>query len=197
MGIYSSCPHGSIFNVHDLHFQEKYYTPQWELVERWYLLWWTDGWHCVYIIVWRQTSMGGWRCGQWEFFFFLRVWLHKQMGADILISTGNTLGLFSSGIWHQQATGKTWLHLWRDGLCTAGQRDINEAWRLPAQIWKYNRPNLWIIPAHMLDLQFCMWMWICSALWICLWYDDPVMLESKEKFQWLFSHFLHSSNSRQ
>lgn len=54
------------------------------------------------------TPAGGWRCGQWELsscpvrmcpggggqfsflflFVCLSVWLHKQMGADILISTG-------------------------------------------------------------------------------------------------------------
>lgn len=46
-----------------------------------------------------------------QYFFFLSflvcvclVWLHKQMATDILISTGNTLGLSSAGIWHQQTT---------------------------------------------------------------------------------------------
>lgn len=48
---------------------------------------------------------------QYFFFFFsfllvcvCLVWLHKQMATDILISTGNTLGLSSAGIWHQQTT---------------------------------------------------------------------------------------------
>jgi len=128
---------------------------------------------CVYHCIGGLTSMGGWRCGQWElsscqvrmcpgrggqFSFFLCVcvcvclsmWLHKQMGADILISTGNTLGLFSAGIWHQQATGKILFHLCRDAhsRCTAGHRNVNEACRLPAQIWKYNRHNPQIIPVH-------------------------------------------------
>lgn len=129
--------------------------------------------HCVQL-----TPKRGWRCGQWElsscpvrmylggrgqyifflifiFFFFVcvSVWLHKQMGADILISTGNTRGLFSVGIWHQQATGKTLLHLCRDARsrCAAGHRNVNEACRLPAQIWKYNRVGPWIILRHTLD----------------------------------------------
>lgn len=68
---------------------------------------------CVCVIVCTgggsgPTPAGGWRCGQWELsscpvrmcpggggqfsflflFVCLSVWLHKQMGADILISTG-------------------------------------------------------------------------------------------------------------
>lgn len=37
-------------------------------------------------------------------------------------------------------------------LAVKSHRNVNDACRLPAQIWKHNRLNPWIIPAHKLDL---------------------------------------------
>lgn len=67
----------------------------------------------------RMCPVGG---GWFLLYACLSVRVHKQMGADILTSTGNTLSSSSTGIWHQQATGKPASSL-------SGQRDANEACR--------------------------------------------------------------------
>lgn len=147
---------------------------------------------CV-IVCGGLTPMGGRRYGQWElsvcpvrmcpvgffsflffsifFFFVCLVWLHKQMGADILISTGNTLSLFSAGIWHQQATEEEKkekripLHLCGDARCrcATGQRNVNEA--LPARIWRHNRPDPMNSSRAQAGLKS--WAWMCSGVCFC------------------------------
>lgn len=58
-------------------------------------------------------------------------------------------------------------------LVVKSHRNVNDACRLPAQIWKHNRLNPWIIPAHKLDLSVLhanVLFRFCSALCV-LCYD--------------------------
>lgn len=113
------------------------------------------------------------------------------MGADILMSTGNTLSLSSVGIWHQQATetgGEALLHPHWDTRrrCNTGQRNVNEACRLPACIWKHKRADATNPPCG-------------HAVQLCSFYDVQ-MIKCEEIQAWFeffcsFPAFLSCSTS--